>query len=307
VVFTGSVATGRKVAHACAERLSPCAVELGGKDAAIVLADADLDRAANGIAWGAMMNAGQNCASVERVYVDRKVADAFTQKVLAVVATLKAGDDVGPLATPAQRAIVARHVDEARRAGAEILAGGDGNGGEGAGTRDYPPTVVRVASDDTALMRDETFGPVLPIAVVDGPDEAIARANASRYGLTASLWTRDRRKARVLAHKLRAGVVTINNHAFTGALPAAPWSGHGETGWGITGSTLAFDALTRPRFVLVDTSRAKRELWWYPYTPALRTIALSMATLRCRSKGFFERAGALFRLVGAMLTRMGGG
>ncbi len=213
VVFTGSVATGRKVAHACAERLSPCAVELGGKDAAIVLADANLDRAANGIAWGAMMNAGQNCASVERVYVDRKVADAFTQKVLAVVATLKLGVDVGSLATPAQRAIVARQVSAAKDAGAIVLAGGAAGEDAGTTTKDYPPTVIKVEEDGSALMTDETFGPVLPIAVVDGADEAIARANASRYGLTASIWTKNKSKARILAHKLRAGVVTINDHA----------------------------------------------------------------------------------------------
>lgn len=307
VVFTGSVATGRKVAHACAERLSPCAVELGGKDAAIVLADADLERAANGIAWGAMMNAGQNCASVERVYVDRKVADAFTQKVVAVVATLKPGVDVGSLATPAQRAIVARHVGAARDAGATVLAGGVSGEDTSETTKDYPPTVVKVEGDGSALMSDETFGPVLPIAVVDGADEGIARANASRYGLTASLWTKNIGRARILAHKLRAGVVTINNHAFTGAIPAAPWSGHGETGWGITGSTLALDTLTRPRFVLVDSSRGKRELWWYPYTPALREVALAMATLRCGTASLFARVGALFRLIGAMLGRARGG
>ena len=118
VVFTGSVATGRKVAHACAERLIPCSLELGGKDAAIVMADANLERAANGIVWGAMMNAGQNCAAVERVYVDRKVADSFIKKVTQVVATLREGTDVGPLATAAQRAIVARHVEAAKTAGA---------------------------------------------------------------------------------------------------------------------------------------------------------------------------------------------
>ena len=140
-------------------------------------------------------------------------------------------------------------------------------------------------------MRDETFGPVLSIAVVAGADEAIARANASRYGLTASLWTKDRKRALVLAQKLRAGVVTINNHGFTGALPAAPWSGHGETGWGITGSPLALDMLTRPRFLLVDSSRGKSELWWYPYTPALRNVASAMATLRCSTNGIFRARG----------------
>jgi acyl-CoA reductase-like NAD-dependent aldehyde dehydrogenase len=308
VVFTGSVATGRKVAHACAERLVPCSLELGGKDAAIVLADADLERAAQGLVWGAMMNAGQNCASVERVYVERQVGDSFTKKVSEVVASLRPGVDVGPLATPAQRAIVARHVEAAKAAGAKILAGGaDAGTGESkgdAGARDYPPTIVRVDDDETPLMRDETFGPVLPIAFVDGADEAIARANASRYGLTASLWTRDRKRARLLAGKLRAGVVTINNHAFTGALPNAPWSGHGETGWGITGSPLALDMLTRPRFVLVDRSRAKRELWWYPYTPALTAVALAMATLRNGAASLVARASALFRLMGAMMKRV---
>ncbi len=303
VVFTGSVATGRKVAHACAEKLIPCSLELGGKDAAIVLADANLERAANGVVWGAMMNAGQNCAAVERVYVERKVADAFIQKVTQVVATLREGTDVGPLATTAQRAIVARHVDAAKAAGAKVLAGGaDAKEGE----RAYPPTVVRVESEDTPLMRDETFGPVLPIAVVENVDDAIDRANASRYGLTASLWTRNRRRALQLAHKLRAGVVTINNHAFTGALPAAPWSGHGETGWGITSSPLALESMTRPRFVLVDKSRAKRELWWYPYTPALRNVALAMSTLRCSAKGLFTRIGAFFKLVSAMMARSRG-
>jgi acyl-CoA reductase-like NAD-dependent aldehyde dehydrogenase len=305
VVFTGSVATGRKVAHACAERLIPCSLELGGKDAAIVLADANLDRAANGVVWGAMMNAGQNCASVERVYVVRTVGEAFTKKVSDLVASLRPGLDVGALATAAQREIVARHVEASKAAGGRVVRGGAESSEKE--TREYPPTVVRVDDDETPLMRDETFGPVLPIAFVDDENEAIARANASRYGLTASIWTRNLKKARILAGKLRAGVVTINNHGFTGALPNAPWSGQGETGWGITGSPLALDLLTRPRFVLVDRSRGKRELWWYPYTAALRNVAVAMATLRSGSRSIFARVGALFRLVGAMFARARGG
>jgi delta 1-pyrroline-5-carboxylate dehydrogenase len=167
--------------------------------------------------------------------------------------------------------------------------------------------VVRVEDDEAALMRDETFGPVLPIAFVDGAEDAVARANASRYGLTASVWTRNRDMAAALARKLNAGVVTINNHSFTGALPAAPWSGQGETGWGITNSPLALDALTRPRFVLVDRSRAKTELWWFPYTPALRTIGLSMAIVRSGARGIVERVRAAVTLVGAMIARLRGG
>jgi acyl-CoA reductase-like NAD-dependent aldehyde dehydrogenase len=299
VVFTGSVATGRKVARACAERLVPCSLELGGKDAAIVLRDANLDRAANGVVWGAMTNAGQNCASIERVYVDRHVGEAFIGRVRTVVASLRPGIEVAPLATSSQEAIVAGHVRDALARGAEVVIGSSGEASAGA----FAPTVVRVDSDDMPLMREETFGPVLPIALVDGPDEAIARANASRYGLTASLWTRDLRAARRLARRLRAGVVTVNNHAFTGALPAAPWSGYGESGWGVTNSPLALDALTRPRFVLVDKSRARRDLWWYPYTPALRTIGTKMAIVRSSRRNPFARLAALVALVGAFLGR----
>lgn len=302
VIFTGSVATGRKVAHACAERLSPCALELGGKDAAIVLADANLDRAANGVVWGALTNAGQNCAAIERVYVEKKVADAFSNKVLELVKNLPA-KDVGPLTTDAQRSIVVRHVDDAKKNGGKLLAGGE------AGEKGYAysPAVVSVESDASALMKDETFGPVIPIAIVENAEEAIARANASRYGLTASIWTKKVRVAEEMAKRLRAGVVTINNHAFTGALPSAPWSGHGETGYGITNSPLALDVMTRPRFVLVDKNRAKRELWWYPYTDTLKTIGYAFCVLRSRTSGIFRRIGALFTLVRAVPKRLMGG
>jgi acyl-CoA reductase-like NAD-dependent aldehyde dehydrogenase len=306
VVFTGSVATGRRVAHACAERLSPCSIELGGKDAAIVLADANLERAANGVVWGALTNAGQNCASVERVYVERAVVAAFTEKVVAAVKALRPGADVGPLTTRAQCAIVTRHVDEARSAGAAVLVGGDAGEAGHAGYA-YAPTVLTVEGDDTALMQDETFGPVIPIAAVDSVDEAVRRANASRFGLTASVWTRSARRGSEIAAQLRAGVVTVNNHAFTGALPGAPWSGHGETGYGITNSPFALEGLTRPRFVLVDRNRARRELWWYPYTPALRTVLTSMAILRSGSRGIFAKVKAVLALLGAMPKRMGGG
>ncbi|HEX4514771.1 MAG TPA: aldehyde dehydrogenase family protein [Polyangiaceae bacterium] len=297
VVFTGSVAAGKKVAHACAERLIPCSLELGGKDAAIVLADANLERAANGVVWGAMSNAGQNCAAIERVYVDKSIADAFSKKVAEITKSLKFGDDIGPLATEAQRETVKKHVDGAD---GEILAGGKSlDKGYG-----YEPTVLKVKSDDVPLMQDETFGPVLPIHVVSGEDEAVKLANDSKYGLTASVWTKDIEKGKRVAMRLRAGVVTVNNHAFTGALPQAPWSGFGETGYGITNSPLALDAMTRPRFVLVDSNRAKRELWWYPYTPALRMVALSFAKLRSGGTPIGEKIRAVFSLVSAFIARM---
>jgi acyl-CoA reductase-like NAD-dependent aldehyde dehydrogenase len=304
VVFTGSPASGRKVAHACADRLIPCTLELGGKDAAIVLADADLDRAANGIVWGAMMNAGQNCGAVERVYADKKIVKALTDKVIAATRALRVGDDVGPLTTSAQRDTVARHVEAARTAGAVVHVGGEALD-DARSKLGYAPTVVTIDADDNALIADETFGPVLPITAVADADEAIRRANASRYGLTASVWTADVRGGEALAKKLRAGVVTINNHSFTGALPSAPWGGVGETGWGITGSPLALDHLTRPRFVCVDRNRAAREMWWYPYSDTLKNIALAFARLRGGAPSFGSRIGALFTLIGLLPKRMG--
>jgi acyl-CoA reductase-like NAD-dependent aldehyde dehydrogenase len=243
---------------------------------------------------------GQNCASIERVYVEERVASAFKEKLVAAVRAL-GESDVGALATDAQATLVAAHLAQAEDSGARVLLGGKREG------RRIPPTVLAVDHDDVDVMKDETFGPVIPIAVVDSPEEAVRRANASRYGLTASIWTRRIAFAESLAHKLRAGVVTINNHAFTGALPAAPWSGTGDSGYGITNSPLALDALTRPRFVLTDRNRARRELWWYPYTPALRTIALAFAVLRSKTPGPIAKLTALVRLVLALPRRLFGG
>jgi acyl-CoA reductase-like NAD-dependent aldehyde dehydrogenase len=303
VVFTGSPASGRKVAHACADRLIPCTLELGGKDAAIVLDDADLDRAANGIVWGAMMNAGQNCGAVERVYADKKIAKALTDKIVAATRALRVGEDVGPLTTSAQRDTVERHVEAARKAGAVVHVGGELLD-DAKSKLGYRPTVLTIDADENPIIADETFGPVLPITAVADADEAVRRANASRYGLTASVWTKDVRTGEALAKKLRAGVVTINNHSFTGALPSAPWGGVGETGWGITGSPLALDHLTRPRFVCVDRNRAAREMWWYPYSDTLKKIALAFARLRGGAP-LGARIGAIFALLGLLPKRMG--
>ena len=302
VVFTGSVATGRRIAVACAERLIPCSLELGGKDAAIALADCEIERTANGIVWGAFTNAGQNCAAVERVYIEKSVADRLIPKIVAAAKALRPGVDTATITTQKQCAIVRRHLADAVAAGGEILVGGAPEEGSLA----FLPTVIRLASEDTALMREETFGPILPIVLVDGEDDAIARTNASKFGLTTSLWTRRYNHAHTLAKKLRSGVVTINNHGFTAAIPSAPWTGAGDSGYGITNSAHALAELTRVRFVLEDRNGAKRELWWYPYTPVLRTIAFAMAKVR-GGAGIFGRISAIFQLVRALPKRLMGG
>jgi acyl-CoA reductase-like NAD-dependent aldehyde dehydrogenase len=302
VVFTGSVATGRAIALACAERLIPCSLELGGKDAAIVLADCRLERAAQGIVWGAFTNAGQNCSAIERVYVERSIADQLSKRVVAITKDLTPGTDTGAMATLAGRKVVDQHLAEALASGAELLAGGSP---EDPNALDYPPTVIKLeaAEAEGRFVTDETFGPILPIMVVDDEGEAVERANASRYALTTSIWTKRVSHGHKLARRLRAGVVTINNHAFTAALPAAPWTGIADTGNGVTNSGHALSSLTRLRFVLEDRNRATRELWWYPYTPVLRTIAFAMARLR-GGAGLFGRLMALLQLLVAIPKRL---
>ncbi|HHH28273.1 MAG TPA: aldehyde dehydrogenase family protein [Polyangiaceae bacterium] len=301
VVFTGSVPTGRAIAVACAERLIPCSLELGGKDAAIVLDDCDLERAAQGVVWGAFTNAGQNCAAVERVYVHEAIAERFLNRVVEVTEGLRPGVDTAYMTTAAQREKVRAHLEAATSSGAEVLTGGD----EGEGLA-FPPTVVRIDDEDAPTMNEETFGPLLPVVVVKSADEAIEKANASRYALTTSLWTKNYRWAREATKRLRSGVVTVNNHAFTAALPAAPWTGTGDTGYGITNSPHVLSSLTRVRFVLEDRNRAKRELWWYPYTPVLRTIAFAMAKVR-GGAGLIGRVGALLQLLTSIPKRLLGG
>jgi acyl-CoA reductase-like NAD-dependent aldehyde dehydrogenase len=299
VVFTGTASTGKRVAAQCAELLIPCSLELGGNDAAIVLADARLERTARGVVWGAFTNAGQNCAAIERVYVEQPIADRFLRRVVELAREVTQRKEVGRITTAAQRAVVERHLQEAIAAGAQVLCGGLLEEGD----QPMPPTVVKVEQDDLALMREETFGPVLAVAVVQNADEAVARTNASRYGLTASIWTRRTAMGELLARKLRTGVVTINNHAFTAALPMAPWSGVGHSGHGVTNGPYSLDSYTRPFFVLVDTSRSARELWWYPYGETLRKLALAMARVR-GGAGLLGRIAAFLALLVLLPKRL---
>jgi acyl-CoA reductase-like NAD-dependent aldehyde dehydrogenase len=268
VQFTGSTATGKKVAVACAERLIPFSLELGGKDPAIVLADADLDRAANGVAWGGMFNSGQVCVSIERVYVEAPVYDEFVAKLADKVRGLKQGQeqsgftfDTGAMATDAQRDIVERHVAEASAAGAKVLVGGKPTG---QGTF-FQPTILTDVTQDMTCVAEETFGPTLPVIKVKDEDEAIRLANDSKYGLSATVWTGDVDRGERVARRLECGAVNVNDamtNVFAFALPMGGWkeSGMGYRAGGANG-ILKFcraQAITAPR---IPTQ--KSEMLWY--------------------------------------------
>jgi acyl-CoA reductase-like NAD-dependent aldehyde dehydrogenase len=283
-VFTGSPETGRTVQVHCAQRGISSSIEMGGKDAAIVLADCDLERTVAGITQWALSNAGQACAAVEIAYVDDRVADALVEGLRRAWTQLRVGSDrfadVGPMANREQFEIVASHVQDARAKGATVVCGGAPIG-EGLL---YAPTVLDRCTDRMKVVEDETFGPVLAVVRIAGAAEAIRRVNASRYGLGASIWTRDIARAERLAERLDVGVVTVNNHALSGAIPALPWSGTRDTGLGIANSAHSLATFVRPKATIVDRAKAP-DFYWMPYDEALFTLGDIIAGLQVGQLG----------------------
>lgn len=296
IVFTGSTATGRKIMAAAARNLTPVLLELGGKDPAVVCRDADLDRAARGVVWGAFVNAGQTCASVERVYVDASVADEFTTRVVEETKRLRIGGtegDMGPMTMERQRRIVEEHVADAVARGATVRAGGMTPPGPG---WFYPPTVLTGVDHTMRVMREETFGPVLPIMAVPSLDEAIRLANDSEYGLTASAWTRDPEVARTLAQRLAAGVVTINDCVYSYGEPTAPWGGVGKSGIGRTHGGAGLREMVSAKYV-AEEFRSGPNLWWYPYGSEFHRL-MSVANGSLHGKRLAHRVRGLVGLMG---------
>ena len=272
IQFTGSTSTGRKVARRAAERLIPCSLELGGKDAMIVLADADLERAANGAVWGGMTNSGQACTSVERVYVEEPVHDEFVALVAERVRGLRHGADVGALSSESQLAIVERHVCDALARGARALVGGKRAGRRGVF---FEPTVLVDVDQTMSCMREETFGPTLPVTKVADVDEAIRLANDSSYGLSASIWTRDRARGERLARRLEVGAVNVNDmltNVVTFPVPQAGWKESGIGGR--SGGAEGIRKYCRPQAVVSPRLTPRSEIHWYPYTAHKGTLAL---------------------------------
>jgi succinate-semialdehyde dehydrogenase/glutarate-semialdehyde dehydrogenase len=268
VSFTGSVATGRKVAEACGRRLVPVTLELGGKDAMIVCDDADLDRAAAGALIGSCMNTGQYCCGTERIYAVDAVHDAFVEKVVAGARALRQADhgeaDVGAIFWDRQLEVIESHVRDAVEKGAEVKVGGRRN--PALSGLYFEPTVVTGATHDMDLMTQETFGPVVAIMRVADEAEALRLANDSRYGLNGNVWTRDKAKGFRLAEQMETGGVCINDMALTYGIPEAPFGGVKESGVGQVNGEVGLRGYCHAHPMIVDRFGGKKVQGGYPYT-----------------------------------------
>jgi succinate-semialdehyde dehydrogenase/glutarate-semialdehyde dehydrogenase len=268
ISFTGSVGTGRRVAEACARQLIPCTLELGGKDPMIVCRDADLERAAAGAVYGAFANAGQICVSTERVYVVEEVADAFTRKVLEKTAALRQGPegetDVGAIIDAGQLDVIEQQIADARQRGAKVLTGGRRNPAWPG--LYFEPTVLTDVDHDMQVMREETFGPVLPIMRVRDEEEALRLANDTRFGLNASVWTGDKRRGVELAKAIRAGSAVVNDCLITYAIPESPFGGRGESGIGQVNGEAGLKGYCHAQSIVIDRFGGRNEFIWFPYT-----------------------------------------
>jgi len=270
IMFTGSVATGRRVAEAAAKYLIPVVLELGGKDPMVVLDDAHLENAARGAVWGAFANSGQSCSSVERCYVQETIAEKFIATVVSETKRLHqtVGTDptcdVGSMSSERQLRIVERQVYEATASGAVALTGGerlaDAHGPF------FQPTVLTNVDHSMEVMREETFGPVLPIMTFKTDDEAVRLANDSHYGLTASVWTNDIARGRRLAEQIDAGTVMVNEVLYSHGIAQAPWGGVKQSGLGRTHGRAGLLELVHAQHIHVNRLPFLPDLWWFNYS-----------------------------------------
>jgi len=269
LVFTGSVATGKRIAAAAADRLLPVVLELGGKDPMLVLDDADLDVASSAAVWGAFVNAGQTCLSVERCYVHRNRYENFLRACVEKTKKLRVGNgldqdtDVGPMIHERQLRIVEAHVEEAVARGARLLAGGSRL--PDLGKNFYQPTVLADVTHEMRIMREETFGPVLPVMAFDNDDEAVRLANDSEYGLAASIWTRDRARGEHLARRIHAGTVMVNDVVSCFGISEAPHGGVKASGIGRTHGRFGLEEMVRLKYLDTDLTPGMKKVWWYGY------------------------------------------
>jgi len=272
IFFTGSVGVGKQLMSEAAETLTPLSLELGGNDPMIVLADADLERATNGAAWAGFQNAGQSCGGVERVYVHASIYDEFVELMAKKTRALRHGVDethnvdIGCLTTKNQLNTVKEHLADAVAKGAKIVAQSQPVGPQNGYF--HPATLLTNTTDDMLFIRDETFGPLIPVIKFSTEEEAIALANDSHLALTSSVWTKNTKKGRAFAAKLESGVTTINDHLYTHGLSEMPWGGWKHSGLGRTHGPEGLLEMTHAKAVNWDILPSKRNLWWYPFSEA---------------------------------------
>ncbi len=305
LIFTGSVATGKRVAEAAARKLLPVVLELGGKDPMIVLDDADLEVASSGALWGAFMNAGQTCLSVERCYVHRSLYEKFLEACSGKIAKLRVGNgigsevEMGPLIHERQLRIVDEHVRDAVLHGARLLQGGKRL--TELGPNFYAPTLFADVTQDMRIIREETFGPVLPVAPFDTDDEAIRLANDSDFGLAASVWTTNRRRGEMMAKQIKAGTVMINDMISCFGIAEAPHGGVKLSGIGRTHGKMGLAEMVQVKYVDTDLLPGMPKVWWFGYGPKLKQqmdgfIDLLFSGSRGKKlKGALRSAGLLRR------------
>lgn len=279
IAFTGSARTAKLVMAAAAQTLTPVVIEGGGKDAMIVAADADVDAAVAFAVFGGMGNAGQTCAGVERVYVEAAAYEDFQRRLVAALAAVHPGpddgDSYGPMTLPGQAMVVARHVSEALDRGAQAVVGGPGSIADGY----ISPIVLSNVPEDCSIVREETFGPVLVVNKVADLDEAVARANATDYGLGASIFTKDLHKGRALAQRLQAGAVTVNSVLGFAGIPALPFGGRGASGFGRIHGADGLREFSVAKSVAVQTMKPMLNLLTMDRTPKDMAMAERMLHL----------------------------
>ncbi len=297
IAFTGSTATGRKIMAAAAESLTPVVLELGGKDAMIVCADADVERAARGAVWAAFYGCGQVCMSVERAYVVESVYDDFVAAAVAEARRVRTSDEpeamVGSLVAAFQLDKVKAHLQDAQSKGARVLLGGRGIAGAG---YFFEPTVIVDVDHSMDLMREETFGPVLPIMRVADEEEAVRLANDSTFGLDASVWSRDRAKARRIADRLEVGTALINDHLINYAIPDLPFGGARCSGFGRVHGLEGLREFARPKSWVEDRLAPRREMHWFEEGGSGEERVRALLNLR-HGDGLSTRVRAAWRLL----------
>lgn len=306
LIFTGSVPTGKKIAQAAAARLLPVMLELGGKDPMLVLDDADVEVASSAAVWGAFVNAGQACLSVERCYVHRSLYEKFLKACAAKTGRLRVGNgldpntDIGPMIHERQLRMVESQVEEARAQGARLLSGGTRL--PELGPNFYAPTILADVTHEMRIMREETFGPILSVAPFDSDEEAIGLANDSEFGLAASIWTRNRERGEAVARRLAAGTVMVNDTMSCFGISEAPHGGVKASGIGRSHGQFGLEEMVRVKYLDVERMPAMKKPWWYGYGATFTRQMEAFVDLQFAHR-VSDRLRAALRSMGAVRNR----